>query len=131
MARVMDLRVKHGCTLQSGKIFAVNEVVPANITYEQLMAGIDDDIYTLVSLTGKTYRGQIRDRAGATLRADLVPLVENDILSFSVPASVVVTWPNESNTFFYDLFETDTVSGIVTLKAEGKVELIPSITQEE
>lgn len=128
MSRSIDLTVKRGCTLRSGEIFSTNEVVPKNITYTQLLTGITLGTYTLKSLEDKTYAGQVRDRAGGTLRADLVFEVVDDKMSFSVPAEITATWPNDITAMFYDVFETDTVTGVVREAAKGKVILEPAIT---
>lgn len=130
MPKPIHIEVKRGTTLQSGEYFSVNEVVPDGITYAQLLAGIADDTYTLRSLVNKTFKGQIRDRANAALKADLVFTVVDDKMKFSVPASVTETWPNNTATFFYDAIETDTVTGLVKVVAEGTIGVIPTITLE-
>jgi hypothetical protein len=129
MTRSIDITVKRGCTLQSGDIFSTNEVVPANITYAQLLAGIQLGTYTLKSLVNKTYRGQVRDRANGTLRANLVFTVANNKMSFSVPASITAAWPKDTTTMFYDVFETDTQTTRVREAAQGKVIIQPAITE--
>lgn len=128
MTRAIDIYVKRGCTLQSGDMFAVNEIVPKNITYAQLLDGIVLGTYTLKSLENKTYVGQVRDRANGLFRADLVFEVIDDKMRFSVPADETATWPNESNTFFYDVLETDSITGVVREAAKGKIIVEPSIT---
>ena len=130
MTQKLDLTVKRGCTLQSGKLISVNESVPKNITYTQLLEGIENDTYSLKSLANKTYEGQVRDRANATLRGQLVFNKTDDMLSFSLPASVTETWENKADTFYYDVIETDTVTGEVVSRAEGKIFVIPSVTKE-
>ena len=130
MPKPIHIDVKRGTTLQSGEYFSVNEVVPDGITYAQLLAGIADATYTLRSLADKEYKGQIRDRANAALKADLVFTVVDDKMKFSVPASVTETWPNTTATFFYDAIETDTVTGLVKVAAEGTIGVIPTITLE-
>lgn len=131
MNRQTDLTVKRGCTLQSGKFFSVNEVVPKNITYAQLLAGIANSTYTKKSLENKTYKGQVRNLTNGVLAGDLVFEVVDDEMSFSLPASVTVTWPNVKGTFFYDVFETDTITNVVRLITEGKVNVIPAMTKED
>lgn len=128
MIRPIDITVKRGCTLQSGEIFSTNEVVPKNITYAQLLAGITAGTYTIKSLANKTFAGQVRDRAGGTLRADLVIEVVDDKMSFSVPADITVLWPTDVNAMFYDVFETDTVTGVVREAVKGKILIEPAIT---
>ena len=130
MTQKLDLTVKRGCTLQSGKLISVNEPVPKNITYAQLLAGIADDTYTLKSLADKTYSGQVRDRANATLRGQLVFDTTDDMLSFSLPASVTETWENKADTFYYDVIETDTVTNQVVSRVEGKISVVPTVTKE-
>lgn len=130
MPKPIHIEVKRGTTLQSGEYFSVNEVVPDGITYAQLLAGIANNTYTLRSLVNKTFKGQIRDRANASLKADLVFTVADNKMKFSVPASVTETWPNTAATFFYDALETDTVTGLVKVVAEGTIGVIPTITLE-
>lgn len=126
----MNITVKHGCGLQSGKIFSVNESVPRHVTYAQLMEGIADGTYTVKSLAGKTYAGQVRDAPNGTLLGELQFEIENNMLSFSLPSSVTVGWPNEPNTYFYDVQETTTATGNVLSKIEGNITVRPSITVE-
>lgn len=131
MIKQLNLSVTRGCTLASGKLIEVSEVVPANITYAQLLAGITAGTYTKKSLSGKTFKGQVRDRANAHLRGDLVFDTTNDELSFSLAAEFTAEWPNESNTYFYDVLETTTATGLVRKRVEGKITVSPSITLEE
>jgi hypothetical protein len=56
--------------------------------------------------------------------------VSNDELVLSLNAATTGTWDNEANTFFYDVFETDTDTGVVIKAVHGKVEIIPAITIE-
>lgn len=130
MSTEMNLVVTRGCTLKSGEIYSVNEPVPSNITYEQLMAGIADGTYTLKSLANKTYRGQVRDRANTAIKAELVFTTLGDKLVFTVPASVTETWINEAATFFYDVFETDTITEEVIQVVHGKITVNAAITIE-
>jgi hypothetical protein len=131
MSREVDLTVERGCTLKSGSIFSVNEVVPKNITYAQLMAGITAGTYTKKSLANKTYAGQVRNRADGTLITNLVITVANNEMSYSIPASVTKTWPNKADTLFYDVHETDSTDGSVIPKVKGKISVMPSITSED
>ena len=130
MAREMNISVKHGCTLQSGKIFSINESVPRNTTYAEIIAGIAAGTYTKKSLADKTYSGQIREQVGFPVLAELSFQVVDNELSFSVPASVIETWPNAAATFFYDVQETDTVTSIVSSKVEGRITVVPYITED-
>lgn len=130
MSRELNLSVTVGCTLQSGKIFSIEESIPVGTTYDELMQGIDLGIYTKKSLVGKTYQGQVRDRANAHLRGELICTVANDELVLSLSAITTGTWDNEASTFFYDVFETDTNTGVVIKAIYGKIEVIPAITIE-
>lgn len=128
MSREMNLVVKRGTTLKSGKIFSLNESIPADITYADLMAGIADGTYTKKSLTGKTYKGQVRDRAGATMRGELSFDTAGDVLTFSLPAATTLAWPTNIDTLFYDVLETTTATGVVLTKVYGKIKVEPTIT---
>lgn len=128
MAKQIDITVTRGCTLKSGKIFSVVESLPVGITYTELLAGIDIGTYTKKSLVGKTYAGQIRDRANAKHRGDLVFDTTNDELEFTLDAADTELWENEAATFFYDVFETDTASGEVLPIIKGKILVEPAIT---
>lgn len=130
MRQEMNLTVKRGCTLESGKIFSINETVPANITYAQLMEGIENDDYTLVSLAGKTFQGQVRERPNTSVVGNLVFTVTDDMLTFTVPATVTAEWPNTGVTFFYDVFETTIATGVVREVAFGKINVMAAITKE-
>lgn len=131
MAKQLNLSVTRGETLQSGKIFTVIEPLPLNITYKELMEGIEDGTYTLESLMDHTFTGEIRNRANATLRGTLVCTVEDDQLSFSLASTVTKTWPNEATTFKYDLFSTNTITGVVKKVVYGNIDVIPAITNED
>lgn len=128
MIKPITLKVIRGTSLTSGEYFSVNESVPNNITYAQLLAGIDLGTYTLKSLANKSYKGQVRDRANASLKAELIFTVANDRMKFSIPASVTKDWPNEAVTYFYDVFETDTVTGNIKAVAHGNIQVQPAIT---
>lgn len=128
MAKPVHIDVTRGTTLVSGKYFSTNEPVPSNISYTELQAGIALGTYTLKSLANKEYKGQVRDRANAAIQAELVFVVEDDQMQFMVPNLITATWSNKTNTFFYDVHETDTVTGIVRVAAEGTIGVIPSIT---
>jgi len=130
MPKPIHIEVTRGTTLQSGEYFSVNEAVPDNITYAQLLAGITLGTYTLKSLVGKTFKGQVRDRANATLQADLVFSVTDNKMKFSVPFSITNTWPNKAVTFFYDVIETDTGASTSRIAAEGTIGVLPAITLE-
>jgi hypothetical protein len=130
MKQQMNLSVKRGCTLESGKIFSVNESVPSNITYAQLMAGIEEGTYTLKSLAGKIYEGQVRERPNTPVLANLVFDTTEDFLTFSIPAAVTGTWPNDATTVFYDVFETDTNTGKVREVVYGNIQINAAITKE-
>jgi hypothetical protein len=129
MSNEMNLSVKRGCTLKSGKIFSVNETVPVNITYAQLMEGITEGTYTLVSLSGKTFSGQVRERPNTAVLANLVFNTTGDYLTFLVPAAVTETWSNKGTTLFYDVFETTTATGEVREVAYGKITVNSAITE--
>ncbi len=131
MAHEMNLIVTRGTTLKSGKVFSVEETLPSGITYEELMAGIVSEIYHVKPLTGKTYSGQVRDRANALMRGELVFDTTDNQLSFTVPAEVTKTWPNEDVTYFYDAHETVTLTGEVTRVMYGKIFVKASITKED
>jgi hypothetical protein len=131
MAKQLDLVVKRGTTLQSPKIFSVNEPVPANISYAELMAGIEAETYTLKSLDGYTHVGHVRERPNTAIKAELVFDTTDDKLSWSIPASVTATWDNELTVLFYDVFRTHVSTGVVTTVAEGKITVNSSITAEE
>lgn len=130
MNNQMNIEVHWGSTLQSGKMFTTNEPLPPGISYQELMDGIADGTYSLKSLAGKTFKGQIRERANAVLKAELVISTDANMLSFSVPASIIKTWPNEKLTYYYDLYETETSTGIVKLRAQGQVNIKPAMTKE-
>lgn len=131
MKQQMNLSVKRGCTLESGKIFSVNETVPSNITYAQLMAGIEEGTYTLKSLTGKTYEGQVRERPNTPVLGNLVFDTTDDFLTFSLSAAITGTWPNNATTLFYDVFETDTTTGKVREVVYGNIQVNAAITKED
>jgi hypothetical protein len=130
MSRELNLTVTRGCTLKSPEIFSVNEAVPSNITYEQLMQGIEDGIYTLKSLEDKLHIGQVRERPNAEVKANLIFQTAGDILTFTIPADITVTWPNQGHTLFYDVFETDAVTGEVLRIIYGKILVIAALTIE-
>lgn len=130
MSREINFKLKRGCTLKSGEIFSVNEVIPVNITADQLQAGIENGTYTLRSLNNKIFKGQVRERANSAVIADIVFNTVNNKMTFTVPASVTKTWPNKNDTFFYDVFETDTSTGEVREVVYGKIVLVQAITKE-
>lgn len=130
MPKPIHIEITRGTTLQSGEYFSVNEAVPENITYAQLLAGISLGTYTLKSLVGKTFKGQVRDMANAVLRADLVFSVTDNKMKFSIPYSVTSTWPNKPATFFYDVVETDISLNTSRICAQGSIGVLPSITLE-
>lgn len=130
MSTEMNLRVSRGETLISGKIFKINEPLPEGITYTELMAGIQAGTYTRESLVGRTYVGQIRARAGATLYGNLSFTVTDNVLAFSVAASVTANFPTDEDTLFYDVFETITATGVVNKRVHGKIFVEKSITQQ-
>jgi hypothetical protein len=121
MSRELDLHVTRGTTLVSGKIFSVIESVPDDITYEELMGGITAGDYTLLPLTGKTYAGQVRDRAGASLRGSFTFSTTADMLVFSLAASVTATFPDDKQALFYNVLETTTATGVVKEIVRGKI----------
>lgn len=126
----MNLSVRIGTTLRSGKMLFVNEPLPTGITYTQILAGIAANTYTKKSLAGHTFKGQARERAGAKLGAELVITTANDELSFTIPAAVTKLWPNEITTLFYDIQDTTTSTGAVDCTVYGKIAVVPSITIE-
>lgn len=130
MTQELNLHVIRGCTLVSPEIFSINEPVPANITYEQLEAGIADGTYTLKSLGDNTYLGLVRERPNTPLLAQLNITITDDRLVFSIPASVTSTWPNKQTTLFYDLFATDINTDVVTPVVHGKILVHAAITSE-
>lgn len=131
MVRPIKLKVIRGTTLVSGEYFSVNETVPPDISYAELLAGIGNDTYTLKSLGFKSYKGQVRDRANSALKAELQFSVANDRMKFSILNTVTETWENKAATFFYDVFETDLQTEIVKLAAHGTIEVIPAMTLPE
>lgn len=128
MTRQIDITVTRGCTLKSGKIFSVEETLPVGITYAELVLGITNGTYTKKSLAGKSYSGQIRERANAKHYGDLEFTVVDDELQFSLDASVTALWENEATTLFYDVFETDIASGEILPIIKGKILVEPAIT---
>lgn len=126
----MDLHVVRGTTLKSGKIYSINESVPSGITLEELTAGIADGTYTKKSLTGKTYQGEVRERAGAALRGTLVFDTTGDVLTFKLSAVTTKTWPKEVTTMFYNVLEITTATGEVEQKIAGKIHIEQSVTIE-
>lgn len=131
MKQEMNLSVKRGCTLKSGKLFSINESVPSNITYAQLMAGIAAGTYTLKSLAGKSYAGQVRERPNTAVLGELSFNTSGNYLTFTLPASVTASWPNNATTLFYDVLETDTATGHVREVAYGNIEVNAAITKED
>lgn len=130
MSREINFNLKRGCTLKSGEIFSINQTLPANITAEQLQTGIQNGIYTLKPLANKTYTGQVRERANSAVVAQLVFSVVNDKMTFSIPASITKVWPNKNDVYFYDVFETDAITGEVREVVNGKITLVQAITKE-
>lgn len=131
MSRQLDITVTRGTTLKSGEIFSVEEPLPAGITYAALLEGIDAGDFTLKSLASMDYTGQIRDRANATWRAELVFSKTGDKLSFSVPANTTAQWPNESAVYKYDVIGTNNDTGVVSRVVWGNIIVEPSITNED
>lgn len=129
MSTEMNLRVSRGETLISGKIFKINEVLPEGITYEELLAGIQAGTYTRESLVGRTYAGQVRARAGAAVRGNLSFTVVDNVLAFSLAASITKDFPDDEDVLFYDVMETITATGEVRKRVHGKIFVDKTITQ--
>jgi hypothetical protein len=131
MAKELNLTVARGETLQSGKIFTVVEPLPLGISQYDLLQGIEESTYTLVSLANISYSGEVRDRANSVLRGTLVFSVSDDQMSFTLPASVTKDWPNEASTYKYDVFSTNSVDGVVVRVLYGNISVEPAITNED
>lgn len=131
MAKELNLTVARGETLQSGKIFTVVEPLPLGISQYDLLQGIEESTYTLVSLANISYSGEVRDRANSVLRGTLVFSVSDDQMSFTLPASVTKDWPNEVSTYKYDVFSTNSVDGVVMRVLYGNISVEPAITNED
>lgn len=128
MARELNLTVKRGCTLISPKFFSINEALPPNITYQEILQGIDEGTYTLKSLLNKEYIGQVREGANRTVLADLHFIIEDNMMHFKVNTT---QFPNTKADLFYDVFEKDLATQEVLEKVHGRLTINSAITKED